>query len=67
MKAKTLVIVTFKNGSEKRVNSAEEPLKLIQSMTVGGGWGVCDIDGSWLIINSEDYLFIELIPQIPQE
>ena len=63
MEAKTLVIVTLKNGSEKRVNSPEEPLTFINSMTADGSWAFKDVDGSWLIVNFQEYSTIELIPE----
>ncbi len=66
MKAETLIIVTLKNGTEKRVHSADEAYKIayafIDTIINSKSYVFKDVDQSWVIVNADDYLTIEIFP-----
>lgn len=67
MESKSLIIITTKSGTEKRVNVPDTPddviALLVNRNNSSDTWAVRDVDGSWLIINKNDFSTIEIIPQ----
>lgn len=63
---KTLIVIELKNNKTEYVNSSEDVNKLISGISSANfdiGIGFKDIDGSWIIINQQEFVSIKLLPQ----
>lgn len=63
--SKTLILVSLKSGDERRINSAHDAMTMLLKITslTTPTWGFVDVDGSCVIINSNEFESISLIPQ----
>lgn len=63
---KTLIVIELKNNKTEYVNSSESVdklLGLLEQSSFNVGIGFKDVDGSWVIINQQEFVSIKFLPQ----
>lgn len=70
IEGKTLIIIELKNNKTEFINSHENVdmlMKRINEANFSVGIGLKDVDGSWIIINQQEFVSIKFIPQDEDE